>query len=177
MKVIIAGINQPAEKNEISAALLAEECKLQGIAPPEYVYSGEQLLRVLEKYMDENLILFSNFPHDSRYPGNNKKSSQNDVNEIPERSRETDGYAKSIAFFTGLAAMKGLKAMHFITGAPAEVVSDKLLQAFAPQIEVSVKRRQEWLFKKVPYETLQNQYMIEKIKQAKEGLEKYTAIK
>ncbi len=134
MKIIYAYINGPAGADGPDRKKLLEFCKVRGLEPPLHVFSAGDLARALENVREEPVLLFSNFPPDSSYPRLNDTEKW-----------KADSYAQSTALFRDWFANYKFAGIHFVTGAPEEVLSDDDLKSLAPEKKISIIRKNKWI--------------------------------
>jgi hypothetical protein len=137
-----------------------------GLDLPVKVFSEQDLLRALDNMKDE-CILFTNFPPDSSYPGNSKLINIRDKGDYYNRSWDADSYEISHALFRKIVGNYKLKAIHFLTGASENKISDKNLFYFSSsETIVTVTRRKELMAKVSEYPKLYKQFILKKIKES-----------
>ena len=166
MIILIANINGSVGLEEVESASLNSEIKNLGLELPKKVFSEKDLLNMLEDKKDNECILFTNFPPDSSYPGSGKQIKITDKGDYYNRSWDADSYEISHALFRKIVGNYNLKAIHFLTGAPESMISDKMLTYFSSsETVVTVTRRKELMAKVSEYPRLYKQFVLEKVKE------------
>lgn len=159
MLILIANINGSKGLEEIESAAINTEIKKLGLDLPVKVFSEHNLLKALDNMKDE-CILFTNFPPDSSYSKSVKGSYYS-------RSWNAYSYEISHGLFSKIADNYSLKAIHFLTGAPESMVSDKMLFYFSsPETIVTVTRRNQLMAKVNEYPRMYRQFIIKKLKES-----------
>lgn len=169
MVVINAEINGTPSLSGHTVAKLKDFCKKVNIFHFGNVYTIEVLAAKLEFNKHHNIILFSNFPPDSSYPESGKKTGVKMVNNIKCRSIEADSYSKSTSLFKDLLNKYNFKSIHFITGAPEDMVSSQQLLSLSESAISTVTRKADWIHPDLDYEQMFYLYLTRKIKETVAG--------
>ena len=164
LKVIIANINGSIGIEESESAAIITEIKNMGLELPVKVFSEMKLLEVLEDNPLEDFILFTNHPPNSSYPETDKEYKDLDNGSYSRQSSLADSYSKTHTFFTYITNKYNFKAIHFLTGAPKDMVSDKDLKSYS-DTEITVTRRKDLLVKVSEYPGLYKQYILTKLQE------------
>lgn len=166
MLVIIAEINGHNSLSASSMAKLKEYCKTVDLDQPINVNSFAGLMEMLDEKRNNTILLFSNFPPDSSYPDSGKTKNTTQVGAIELQAWDADSYEKSRSFFSKILNKYKFRAIHFITGAPKEKLSDELLLTLSTQTPITVTRKRDWIHPDLDYDQLYCLFLIEKIKEA-----------
>lgn len=166
MIVIIAKINGSTELSKMEASEVNETCKKMNIPVPINVSTSGKLKEVLEKHKDQDCLLFSNFPPDSEYPGSGKRVEKYVKNDITYRFHKADSYVKSNALYNEIFAKYSFNAIHFITGAPENMISDEMLKSLSPNTLITVNRNNDWIHPNTIYSQSYKRFVMKKIKEA-----------
>lgn len=165
MKVVIANINELKGLDISFVIKMLRVCNDLGISPPIYVRTAKSLLQILEESENEKILLFSNFPPDSSYPKDEDISS-GFVNYDFIRSAALESFSKSIFLLAKIGVSKRLAAIHIITCALPEVISDEFLRSLLPGSPTMIKRTDENIITDTYFELIYSKYIIEKVKEA-----------
>lgn len=139
MLIIHANLNRRFPRFIGDEALsLQKFCEANGIKLIIDINDTESLETLVNTYNSETILLFSNFPPDSSYPG----CEQIDIT-LSNPNWNADTYEKSIAFFKNLTRLDAIKALHIVTGAPKEKLSDAFMTHVFSHINFSIKRNWE----------------------------------
>jgi hypothetical protein len=166
MLVINAEINRFPFFSSRAGAKIKEFCKTLDIMEPLSVYTTEELRGNLTNNLEESILLFSNFPPDSSYPDSGMSRKNYRKDELGYPSLESDSYTRSLSFFTVLCLKYKFKAIHFITAAPEEKLSDDRIRSLSGIIPITVTRKKEWIHQGRNYEQMCSLFMIQKIREA-----------
>ena len=166
MKVIIANINGIDELIDFEVSKINEFCLGLGIASPVLVHTIERLTKTLEENMSENFILFSNFPPDKSYESKRKADGYLEYDDQVDEYWQSYSYSKSKMHFKNLLTNYDFKAVHFITAAPEERVSNILLKSLFPIMPISVIRKETWRSGALSFAHYYTIYITEKIQEA-----------
>jgi hypothetical protein len=140
MLIIHANINRRVPRFIGDEALsLQTFCKAYGIKLIINVSDTELLESLVNTYTSDTILLFSNFPPDSSYPG----CAQKDQAILSNPEWNADTYEKSITFFKKLTRLDAIKALHIVTGAPKEKLSDAFMTQVFSHVKFSIKRNWE----------------------------------
>ena len=160
MIIINARINSEPVFDGVEAAKFTSICNVLNISQPIEVFDTTQLTKVLENNKDKKCLLFSNFPPNSSYPNSSSyKGSFRQTNEWVANS-----YSNTKAFFEELNTKYSLSAVHFISGAPRDMVTIDLLQSIFSNTLVTLKRNDDFVCSKVGYGLSYTHYFAGKIK-------------
>ena len=166
MKVIIAHLNSTNDLSQFNLFMLKDTCESFGIQESAKVNTPEKLLEKLEKTRGESILLFTNFPPNSSWLGSGKTIKTEDKGSYIHRYWEADSYAESNELFGKIAIDYTFKAVHFITGAPENIISDEYLKSLVPEIIATVTRRGKWIGEDLNYRELYYGFLQRKIKEA-----------
>ena len=156
MLIVHAHINAPPYSEEPGKLPLIEYCHSQGLKPPVYAKSADALENLLNSNLDSSVLLFSNFPPNCSYPENRKADYS--------YKWDADSYTISQQLFTVWATRYPFREICFITGAPADVLSDQEIQNCIPGIPHSIIRKKRWIHESVDYQKVYTTYMKEMIR-------------
>ena len=164
MLIIIVKINGSYGAEEIESAAMNAEIKKLGLELPVTVFSEQKLLEILEDNPLEDFVLFTNHPPNSSYPETDIEYKNLDKGTYSRKYSVADSYSKAYAFFSFITKKYNFKAIHFLTGAPKDVLRDEDLRSYS-DTEITVKRRTELMPKVSEYPRLYKQYVLEKLKE------------
>lgn len=143
IKTIIAHLNDTQALSRSFIRSLNEGFIAKGISEPDLLSKPEDLLRKLEEYKANEIILFTNFPPDSSYPESGRSVKQHEKNGIIHRWTEADNYSRTYRLFNSFLKKYRFVAIHFITGAPEEMIQDSFLETALDDTPITVTRRIE----------------------------------
>ena len=135
MRVINARINSNSVLSGTDATHLYSTCSVYGVPSMINVFNSEQLITAMERFKDEKIMIFSNYPPNSSYPG-----SENFGVKLEEGNAWiADAYSMSAKLFVLIAYKYDVEAIHFISGAPEQMINEKKLQRLLPKTTVTFK--------------------------------------
>jgi hypothetical protein len=158
MKILIANLNDKQELLRTEMALLEINLKEFGATSIFYVFNLERLAEAVNSCKTD-IVLFTNFPPDSSYPESGKSIRYIEKETSIERYYEADGYKRSAAFFGELRHNGEFRAVHFITGAPKDIVPDEFLKAVFSDVPTTIKRRRDLIGDGANYNKLYLKYI------------------
>jgi hypothetical protein len=80
------------------------------------------------------------------------------------KSSLADSYSKAYTFFKYITKKYNFKAIHFLTGAPKDMVRDEDLKSYS-DTEITVTRKIDLMPKESEYPRLYKQYILTKLKE------------
>ena len=166
MIVINAYINGHPTLSTRGIAEIGEFCKSVDIDQPVNVFQAEKVEEILEENRNQKVLLFSNFPPDSSYPGSKKTNGTEEAGDENRTAWDADSYLKSRSLFESWTGKYNFKTIHFITGAPQEKLSDDMLKSLSEIIPITVTRKRDWLNSTIEFEKLYVIFMKIKIGEA-----------
>jgi len=166
MIVINAYINGHPTLSSKGNAEIREFCKTVDIDPPVNVFQVGKLIEILQENRNQKVLLFSNFPPDSSYPGSGEKKRTKKEQGQDYESWNADSYSRSKSLFEAWTGKYNFKTIHFITGAPQEELSDEMLKSLSAIIPITVTRKRDWIHSTIEFEKLYVGFMKVKIVEA-----------
>jgi hypothetical protein len=165
MILINAVINNSLELGIEQNRLLDESMAQMGIEKYIIVSLLPHLPEELEANKDKEILLFSNFPPMISYMHNGilNAALNQQVNPVP--NWEVPKYAFTAGLFYQLCKQYPMKAIHFITGARKEIVSDKQILSLTGDIPATILRTQDWKGPEKDHEILLRLYLVKKIRE------------
>jgi hypothetical protein len=88
---------------------------------------------IMEQNLEETFLLFTNFPPNSSYP---EKRRDN-----PADAWLADSYERTGSYFHRWTEKYRFAGIHIITGAPDDVLTDRMINAYVPGKKVTVIRK------------------------------------
>jgi hypothetical protein len=139
--------------------------KLLGIEDYTNVFTVEKFIKELEANKDEEILLFSNFPPNTYYQDHPDSQTISDTygNGAPE-DWKVPAYQVSAGLFSQVCQKYKFKAIHFITGAHLQQVSDSRIRSLTNQIPTTIKRKRDWFIKGANPDVMLRLYLLQKIK-------------
>lgn len=128
------------------------------------IYTFPKLMGELIANVDKEIILFSNFPTDFNYENNGFSRIEIESGQHSLANWSAKHYGMSAKFFSGIFENNKLKAVHFITGAKKDKLTDEAIFSLTGDIPVTIKRKQDWAKPGMNYELFWRLYMEEKIR-------------
>lgn len=166
MNIIIANLNDKQDLLRTEMAVLEITLKKLGATLIFYEFNLERLAETVNS-CETDILLFTNFPPDSSYPESEKSLQYIEQETCIERYYEADGYKRSTAFFDELRHKSKFRAVHFITGAPKDLVPDEFLKAVFGDVPTTIKRRHDWIGAGENYNKLYLKYIESAVRKTK----------
>ncbi len=166
MIVINACIYNSTELGAVENEKLNSGLKLLGIEHFTNVFTVPNFLAELEANRDKEIVLFSNFPHKKSYLEHGVSQSLLDEYKKNVPTWNVLPYMVSAGLISQICNEYKFMAIHFITGAPAEYVSDSLILSLTGNYPTTIKRKQDWTVEGANFDVMRRLYMMEKIKEA-----------
>jgi hypothetical protein len=164
MIVVIAELNKNLVTDYLNIVKLKDGCLKAGAEHVFVAQTADELKDVLRENKYNKILLFSNFPPNSSYPDSGKTMKQVDKGSYTVRAFEADSYSKSMDFFLSLLKdPKKFIKIHFITGAPKQVLKDEQLKSLSPDTKITVLRKKDYMDENLDYNKLIQNYVVEKI--------------
>ncbi len=164
MIVIISEINGSQMFDSSHMLKLKSEFDSLDVEMLIYVYSDEELLQVLRENKYKNFIVFSNFPPNSSYPGSGKKMNYKDEGSELTRSWEADSYSMTKGLFEDICSKYKILEIHFLTGAPVQMVSDEFIKSVSQTARITITRKKQLIDSGLDFHQTYCNYIVETVK-------------
>ena len=166
MIIINACIYNSTELGTVETEKLNSDLKLLSIEQFTNVFTVPNFLAELDANRDKEIVLFSNFPHKKSYLEHTVSQSLLDNYEKNAPTWNVAPYKVSAGLISQICKARKFKAIHFITGAPIEYVSDSLILSLTGNYPTTIKRKHDWTVEGANFDVMRRLYMLQRIKEA-----------